>query len=249
MSKFRNLTELDLASTLHPFATEIRRQQIINEPNPLKRLGAYLINASVQSFPLVMARLAGVRFTPQKLLIEGNGLHMVVLRDGDDVIKIDMASMHQTAEERQANLEKRQADHELMRSYLGDVVISETATIKPHPLLPDKDVIQVRQKYTPFTDPYLFEQSTATPIPETFFAFKSLHPEAWKGLGNFLEQSESLYHDTGVLPDTSRWGNLVIGKDASLHMIDGQPIRAGDPTQGIILQQFNLLRDHLDLAA
>ncbi len=249
MSKFRNLTELDLASTLHPFAAEVRRQQIVNEPNLLKRLGAKLINASVQSFPATMARIAGVRFTPRKFLIEGNGLHMVVLRDGDDVIKIDTASMHQTEDERQASLKRRQTDHDLMRTYLGGMVIPETAAIRPHPLLPDRDVIQVRQSYTPFIDPYLFEQSTATPIQETFFAFRSLHPKAWEGLGNFLDRSESLYRETRTLPDTSRWGNLVIGKDSELHMIDGQPILAGDPTQGIILQQFSLLRNQLDLAA
>ncbi len=225
MRKVLKLAEIDLASTGSPITRQIRREQISNTPSCIKRLGAAAIHTVVGRYPRVTAHILGITIPTYV----GHGLDMLVLRYGDEVVKVNFASIVMSPAERQAEAANRQHNHDTMREYLRDAVEPHSVSVAPHPLAPSYDVITARQRFRTVRDSDLFGEQSTKPDRSALQRLRQTVPDIDTQLAVFAEASLGLYQNHGLLPDLSRPGNLMLCSEDNLVLIDGEPIRPRDP--------------------
>jgi hypothetical protein len=248
MNKIKTTAMASLASTMSPEASRAQEAYFFTEQNPAQRYAKTTFHRAISRNPGVFGRMLGVRFredwNPAQFPYVGNGFDSLVLRDGDDVVKIIQRSLGLSETDKHNEAVTRQTEHDVLKSYLNGIVLGHTVSVAPHPYI-DRTALQTRQPFLPHAvATNLFADRATEMIPKAAERMQANYPEAWEELGKFVDSGFALYDEQALVPDTAGAGNLVVnsGEFNHLTLIDGQPISIRNrPIQEVSLRQLEAI--------
>lgn len=237
-----------LYSSYTPEMTAVRTANLSSVKNPLYRYGALAVHKAVLNNPQRAARLLGVKYGLGDAEITGQGYQSVVLRSGNDVLKVCLSSMEMTADQRSDMVDRMTRDNTLLRQSVPDYTLPQKVFTGPHPAYSSIDTVQISQPFIPnFTDTDLFGKGLEVAnVYERVAELEEQHPGTASQLASFVTQSRTLYDDHQLYPDTAGIKNLVLtAETAQLILLDGQPIDHTAPVYHAIGGQLDLIETAL----
>jgi hypothetical protein len=252
MLRTTNVLELSLATSITPEMSAERKASIKMMPNKVKMVGALALHNFALTFPDLTARLINRDLAGAGYEYVGAGAESTVFRQADNVVKVHRNSMTMDEPQREQLAEQMDSIHKPLRQYLGSFVLDQSIAVDRHPLDPSYRAVQIFQAYCSSTNMGIFKRNDPGIDHDQLYETCSKIPGISSALSEFVAASYGLYDKTGLLPDTTGYGNVVLTNTTvpELRLIDGQPISTEHPeVQAKIMSQLSLVEQALANAA
>lgn len=222
MSKFRNVLEQSLATSITPEMQTERRNNILELPSRTKRVGALAIHEFATRFPSTAAKILGF----QGVDFVGAGADSTVFRQGDQVVKVHRRSVEMGEPSRQILAAEMDRAYKVMASHLPDFILAQTIDVAAHPIRTEQRAVQIHQRYYDWYGIGTFLPNEGSIDLSGLAEVCRTVPGIDDALRDFVHGSRHMHAETGFLPDTTGINNLVLTRTDTpeLVLIDGQPI-------------------------
>jgi len=238
------ILELSIAAQIDPRMHAERLAEIAGAPDAGRRRAAEALLHFAERHPTAahrtlntIARLRGLRYV-------GSGIEYTVYRkrQPDEVIKVHRDSAETSDIERRNLICEKQADHALLREFLGSTVVAQTVETAPH-VLGGYNVVLVRQPFIAFNEEdAVFEVGNPEVAAGRLDKIVRAHPGSVEGLYTFIDSSHRMLDRSNSLPDTNGKFNVVVAADGTPTLIDTTPIPMSEPnTSQLVLNQLQSL--------
>lgn len=238
---------MSLVSTISPEASRQRRLLLSRQRSRVRRAANTAVHELVTRSPRTVAHLLGLRLTTDNVQYVGMGLQSVVIRNGDkEVIKVMQRTISMPSPTREELIGRYQTEYLAVRECLTRFTIDQVVYVGVHPLISNREAVQIKQPYLDVLDRELFPADSAEMLTQRVAALEARYPGTANQLRDFVEGSRRLHANHGLLPDINGAGNLVIDPRGRLWLIDGIPIPASRPElQERVTAQLDMLESVL----
>ena len=248
-AKFRLCEQIErgLACSDNRDIKDVRKKAIRATPNRLKRLAMTTIFESTQLFPKTLAAITD-NVVPEYLAYAGTGATATAYRHGSSIIKVIRRT---EGLPRKALLEVARSEHlknVTMSTYLGDLVVPQSLSIRPHPVRPSHEIVAIQQPYVSMStlDEVFPAADDKVNRPALEAVLKSV-PVLDAPLYSLAQNALTMAEDTSLVPDLTGRNNLGIVDAVHLRIIDGQPLSTTfQPSTDYIVPQLVSLKNFLD---
>lgn len=216
-------------------------------PNVARRFGALALHRLAVNHPILTDRILEKDPKKAHLGYLSEGHFSVVYQREAEVTKIYMPSISMNEYERLKTSNQVAARHELLCEFLGDVVLPQTVSVENHPFRRGARAILIRQSYLPYRPLKALAIKSIDADLDALKVDLANYPDIKPELELMISKSWDMFSETGLLPDTTGYNNLVIGAEQpTLKLIDGLPIGPEHfDTQLRIISQLNTIEDAL----
>jgi hypothetical protein len=226
---------------------ELRRTNIEAMPQAVPRsIESSLLNFA-EDHPDAARKLLGLEIEQTGLAYAGAGTESTAVTDQAKVWKIYRKSVHWRQKDRQEKAYQDREDHTVMRYHLPDFIAPEITTVEDHPLRKGKRAVVTQQTYYDFIPTAIFLPYESVVDEEAVEALESGHPGMAAELGKFAAAGLAMYHETGLLVDSSGLNNIVLAdRDGELKLtcLDGTPVKQNNASVAErIVGQLTALHD------
>lgn len=212
-----------------------------------RRFGALALHNLAINHPVLTDRILEKDPNKAHLGYLSEGHFSVVYQRGAEVTKIYRPSISMPEGERLKSSQQFAARHEILCEFLGDVVLPQSVSVENHPFRRGARAILINQSYLPYRPLKALAIKSLDADLDALKEDLAKYPSLEWEFGQMISNSWDLFSETGLLPDTTGYNNLVISdKHPTLKLIDGLPIGPElFDTQLRIINQLNTIEDAL----
>jgi hypothetical protein len=250
----RRAAQRSLVATGSDAANELRRAELQNVNNSLKRTALLGLHQAARRNPRLVAKVFGLDYQELDPEPIGRGSQSTVYRLGEHyVLKVVDASLDDSLQAQHEKASAMTRDHAMLRHYLGNMVVPHRVFVHRHPFDYTQTAIQIKQPYVEVTDPHLFIPGSGAVHSESVTRVKQ-NFDLDMQIRSLLASSWQMHDKTfnKLLVDVRGQGNLGLDAHGSLRILDGQPVGNDiDPGshQQIAIQHYRLFEELASEAA
>jgi hypothetical protein len=202
-----------------------------------------------EHYPSLIAKLIQ-RELPDGVTYAGAGRDMIAYRVPGAVVKVVKNSLLLSDAGRTKMVDSLTAEYNVMRDYLGNVVVPQTVAVAPHPVQPALQAVQIRQQFHEFDDlDDVFPEEDNAINTDRLSEVLKTSPGLESSFYDFAVSGLAMAANHGVAPDITGRKNigLTTGNLPEIIMVDAQPVSKDEPqTDEFILPQLEDMRRFLD---
>lgn len=245
--------EGSLAQTATSTALATHRDHERARGHGLKRAARMALLELATGHPTATAKLLN-RSLPPNISYAGAGSNMIAYRTtkDDNVRKVYKRSIHMAEPGQRELVTTETARHQIIRRYLGDIMLPQKIEVAPHPVIACRNIVQIVQpfcEYQPLDQVFPTAQSSID--KDALSAVLKVTPALDEPLYTLATQGLLMASEMGLVPDVSGRGNLGVPIRASapgIVLIDGQPCDfTSECTTQSVIPQLEQLRQYLDV--
>jgi len=236
-----------LSSATSPETHALRCEEMADISNPARKAAVTALHHTAMTFPRLVARLTGVPNANRwPLTYIRSGYHSTAYKGNDGmVVKILKAKVDESFDNQQKVANKIREENALLASYVGSFTLPQQVVIDRHPISLTGTAVQIIQPFCSGSMPgFQGHDLSRREIGERLAESQSTAPiNIAAQVLDLAQAGLELYDSHGYLPDTVGDGNLLLGQDGKLVLVDGQPIGPQEPNvQSSIIRQLNAFR-------
>lgn len=180
----------------------------------------------VHKFP----RLTGLalrRSVPDKLNLLGAGTQHTVVAENGTVIKINRRSVFMDLTEQHALATESAQDHDILHSFVGNILLAQTTNVDLNPLNLKKRAVQHIQKRVVYESLNIFPAYGRKIKLDELDSLTQRVPGIDKVLDELARSGLKMFRERSMVPDVSGPDNLVLtGQEYNqLVCLDGLPVK------------------------